>query len=264
MAIDFNALRKKLGQLSGINSKRRVFWRPEEGKEYAIRIVAFPDNDGNPFQERYFYYNIGNNPGLLSPYQFGKPDPIQELINKLRDEGSKESYELAKKLYPKMRSYAAVIVRGEESEGIKLWAFGKMVYQNLLNVMLDPDYGDITDVSEGHDIKVICTKAPGMKWATTDVRPRPKSTPLGSTDQVKQWTSSIPNLDDFFQLEPYEKLENIINNWLNEGDTAEVEKTSEHRSETRKSSTTKAANTGTGKTFNKIDDAFADLEDFDL
>ena len=48
MAIDFDALRKKLGQLSGNNSKRRVFWRPEEGKEYAIRIISFPDNDGNP------------------------------------------------------------------------------------------------------------------------------------------------------------------------------------------------------------------------
>ena len=259
MAIDFNALRKKLGQLSGNNSKRRVFWRPEEGKEYNIRIVAFPDNDGNPFKERYFYYNIGNNPGLLSPYQFGKPDPIQELINKLRDEGTKETYELAKKLYPKMRSYAAVVVRGEESEGIKLWAFGKMVYQNLLNVMLDPDYGDITDVSEGHDIKVICTKAPGMKWATTDVRPRPKSTALGTNDQVKEWTSSIPNIDDFFQLESYEKLENIINNWLNDGDTTEAKETTEHRSTQKK--TTKV---DTGKTFNKIDDAFADLEDFDL
>ena len=45
------------------------------------------------------YYNIGNNPGLLAPYQFGKADPIQELFTKLRDEGSKESYELAKKLY---------------------------------------------------------------------------------------------------------------------------------------------------------------------
>ena len=57
-----------------------------------------------------------------------------------------------------MRSYAAVVVRGEESEGVRLWAFGKQVYQNLLNVMLDPDYGDITDIKEGHDIKVMCSK----------------------------------------------------------------------------------------------------------
>ena len=98
MAIDFDALRKKLGQLSGQNSKRGRSWRPKEGEEYNVRIIAFSDNDGNPFKERYFYYNIGTNPGLLAPYQFGKPDPIQELITKLRDEGSKESYELAKKL----------------------------------------------------------------------------------------------------------------------------------------------------------------------
>ena len=262
MAIDFNALRKKLGQLSGNNSKRRVFWRPEEGNEYTVRIIAFPDNDGNPFKERYFYYNIGNNPGLLSPYQFGKPDPIQELINKLRDEGSKESYELAKKLYPKMRSYAAVIVRGEEAEGVRLWAFGKQVYQNLLNVMLDPDYGDITDIQDGHDIKVICTKAPGMKWATTDVRPRPKSTTLGDVGKVKEWTASIPNLDDMYQLESYEKLENIVNNWLNEG-TEEAEETVETTH--RESSTSKSSKSSdTGKTFNKIDDAFADLENFDI
>ena len=186
----------------------------------------------------------------------GKPDPIQELITKLRDEGSKESYELAKKLYPKMRCYAAVIVRGEETEGVRLWAFGKQVYQSLLNVMLDPDYGDITDVREGHDIKVLSTKAPGMKWATTDVRPRPKSTPLGSAADVKNWTSTIPNLDDFYQLESYEKLESIINNWLNADDETVQEETKEHRVE--------AKTENTGKTFNKIDDAFADLEDFDL
>ena len=256
MAIDFDAIRNKLNQLSGKNRRSNVMWKPQVGEDSNVRLISFQDNDGQPFKELYFYYNIGNNPGLLAPYQFGKPDPIQELITKLRDEGSKESYELAKKLYPKMRSYAAVIVRGEESEGVRLWAFGKTVYQSLLNVMLDPDYGDITDVQEGHDVKVLCTKAPGMKWATTDVRPRPKSTPLGSATDVKNWTSNLPNLDDFFQLESYEKLENIINSWLNDG-TEENEEV-EHRTET------KAKTADSGKTFNKIDDAFADLEDFDL
>ena len=31
-----------------------------------------------------FYYNIGNNAGLLAPYQFGKPDPILDSINAAR------------------------------------------------------------------------------------------------------------------------------------------------------------------------------------
>ena len=97
MAIDFDAIRKKLGQLSGNNSKRRVMWRPPQDETTTVRIIAFTDNDGNPFKERYFYYNIGNNPGLLAPYQFGKPDPINELIQKFKGEGTKEGYEMAKK-----------------------------------------------------------------------------------------------------------------------------------------------------------------------
>ena len=136
MAIDLAAIRNKLNQLSGQNSKRNIMWRPEEGEETTIRLLSFPDNDGQPFKERMFYYNIGNSPGLLSPYQFQKPDPVQELITKLRDEGSKESYELAKKLYPKMRCYAPVIVRGEEDKGVRIWAFGKMIYQNILNFLI--------------------------------------------------------------------------------------------------------------------------------
>ena len=93
MAIDFDAIRRKVAQLSGNARRGSAFWRPEEG-EHTVRIVPFTDNDGQPFKERWFYYNVGENRGILAPKQFGKPDPIQELINKLRDEGSPESAEL--------------------------------------------------------------------------------------------------------------------------------------------------------------------------
>ena len=194
MAIDFDAIRRKLNKLSGTNSRQNVMWRPQEGEEHTVRLLSFPDNDGQPFKELWFYYNIGNNPGLLAPYQFGNADPIQELITKLRDDGSKESYELAKKLYPKMRCYAPVVVRGEEDKGVRIWAFGKTVYQSLLNIMLDEDYGDITDPEDGRDVKVVCTKAPGRQWATTEVRPRGKDTPLSENQgQVKKWLDNKKN-----------------------------------------------------------------------
>ena len=255
MAIDFDAIRRKLGQLSGQNNKRNAIWRPPEGEESTIRIIAFPNNDGQPFKERWFYYNIGNNPGLLSPHQFGKPDPIQELINKLRADGSKEAYEMAKKLYPKMRTYAAVVVRGEEDKGVRLYAFGKTVYQSLLNIMLDEDYGDITDIKSGRDIKVICTKQPGRQWAMTEVRPRGKSTPL-TTDksQLKEWTTNIPDLDEMYETKSYEELEKIVNDWLNgESDEEEVEV------ESRTTQTTSEGNSS--KSYKDIDAAFSDLDE---
>ena len=261
MAIDFEAIRKKLGQLSGQSTKRNVMWRPPEGEETTIRIVPFKDNDGNPFKERWFYYNIGNNPGLLAPYQFNEPDPIQELIQKLRDDRSKESYELAKKLYPKMRAYAAVIVRGEEEKGVRLWSFGKQVYQSLLNFMLDEDYGDITDISEGHDIRVTCTKAPGRKWATTEVRPRPKSSALSKDKkQAAGWVEDIPDLGDMYQCKTYDELENIINAWL-EGDDEPGQDSFQPRNETSTSSNTSTNETSSSSDpMSKIDEAFADLD----
>lgn len=262
MAIDFDAIRKKLSQLSGTNNRKSMTWRPTEGEDATIRLLSFQDNDGQPFQERWFYYNIGNNPGLLAPYQFNKPDPIQELITKLRDDGAKESYELAKKLYPKMRCYAPVIVRGEEDKGVRIWSFGKTVYQSLLNIMLDEDYGDITDPEDGRDVKVICTKAPGRMWATTEVRPRGKSSPLSSdSKQTQNWTNNIPDLSDMFELKSYDELEKIVNDWINGEDSDSSTGT---ESATSSSSNTTSNNTSndTSKSYKSLDEAFADLESF--
>jgi hypothetical protein len=264
MAINFDALRKKLGQLSGTGGRRNSMWRPQEGEESVVRLMAFSaTSDGLPFAERWFYYNIGNNPGLLAPYQFGDADPIQELITKLRDEGTKESYELCKKLYPKARYYAPVVVRGQEEKGVRVWAFGKTVYQSLINVMLDEDYGDITDPTEGRDIKVICTKAPGRQWATTEVRPRGKQSALSSDDkQAATWVEAIPSIEDMYEAKSYDALTKIVNDWL-EGDDA----TSDEGETTRGFSgntTTSSAPKNIESKFKSLDDAFADLEDDNL
>jgi hypothetical protein len=252
MPIDFDAIRAKLNKLSGNTKSRNSMWRPVEGEEHTVRLISFPENEGQPFKELWFYYNIPNQRGLLAPYQFGKKDPIQELITKLREDGSKESYELAKKLYPSMRCYAAVIVRGEEEKGVQIWSFGKTVYQTLLNYMLDEDYGDITDPKDGFDIKVNCNKRPGQQYAMTEVRPRPRSTPLNkNAKQSKEWLDSIPDPGEMFSCKSYEELSGIINNWLNGDEESDGTERTSRTSTKNESKETKA--------YSDIDDAFADL-----
>ena len=143
-----------------------------------------------------------------------------------------------------------------------------MVYQSLLNIMLDEDYGDITDVTEGRDVKVICTKTPGRQWATTEVRPRGKQSKLSnSNDQITEWTSNIPSLDDMYTLRTYEELEKIVNDWLN-GDDFEASSTSSTTTSTgteRGTSTTqtqKETAGGNDKQYKSLDEAFADLDSF--
>ena len=256
MALDFDAIRQKLEKLSGNTKNRSSMWKPTEGEEASVRLLSFKDNDGQPFKELWFYYNIGNNRGLLAPNQFGNPDPIQELITKLRDEGTKESYELAKKLYPKMRTYAPVIVRGEEDKGVQIWGFGKTVYQALLGLMLDEDYGDITDPLSGRDVKVLCTKQPGKKWAMTEVRPRGKNSPLSeNTNQSQEWMSNIPDVMNLFQCKSYDELSKIINDWINE-DLHDSEGT-----DFTSSRTSQSTGPSTSSGYKNLDDAFADLVD---
>ena len=257
MAIDFAAIKRKLERLSGNNRNRSVMWRPVEGEETTVRLLSFPDNDGQPFKELNFYYNIPGQRGLLAPSQFGKRDPIQELINKLRDEATKESYEMAKKLYPKMRVYAAVIVRGEEDKGVQIWGFGKIVYQKLLGMMLDEDYGDITDPISGRDIKVVCTKNPGQQWATTEVLPRGKSTPLSKdSSQTKGWMNNIPDVDDIFTCKSYDELSKIINDWLSDSDE---EDEGSNWSTNSTTNTNQTSTVSDKRSYSNLDDAFADL-----
>lgn len=274
MAIDFEAIKAKLNRLSGANKNRNVKWKPEEGQEYTIRIIAFPDNDGQPFKEVQWYFGIPNVRGFVAPYQFGKKDPVQELITKLREEGTKESYEMAKKLYPSMRTYAAVIVRGQESEGVKIWDFGKTVYQKLLALMLDEDYGDITDPVNGRDIKVTNSKAPGKKYADTDVTPRGKVSKLSlDSKQASEWLSSIPKVEDLYTIKSYDEISGILEAWIN-GDQETVDgEGTEHTTNVKASSrddddedevpVRKPAPSGGSKKksadFGNLDDAFADL-----
>ena len=51
-------------------------------------------------------------------------------------------------MFAKQRFFSPVLVRGEEQEGIRVWGYGKMAYEKLLTIVLDPDYGDITDPME--------------------------------------------------------------------------------------------------------------------
>jgi hypothetical protein len=84
---------------------------------------------------------------------------VVEFCEKLKSSGNSDEWKLGKKMEPKMRTYVPILVRGLESEGVKFWGFGKQVYTELLGIISDPDYGDISDPMGGRDILVEFTPA---------------------------------------------------------------------------------------------------------
>ena len=221
MGIDIEAIRRRMAELSGIKKTSNIqLWKPDLG-EYKIRCIPWKDaSDSEPFKERWFYY-LGENQGILAPNQFGKPDPIHDLIRKLYSTGKQEDRTLARKLQPKMRAYAPIIVRGQEDKGVQVWSFGKMVYQRLLGFFVDEDYGNIIDPDGGYDLKVTFTKQPGKQFNDTTVDCARKPSKLAPSDEQRnKLLDSVPDLNDLYRLKSREEIETLLNSWLN-GDTVQ-------------------------------------------
>ena len=226
--MDLNAIRKRLGQLQTTNNRTSSLWKPQPGKTQ-IRIVPYEFNKDNPFIELFFHYNL-NNRSYLSPISFGRPDPIEEFAQKLKGSGNKEDYQLSKKLEAKMRTFAPVIVRGEESQGVKFWGFGKTVYQELLSIIADPDYGDITDPVNGRDVVVefISAEESGASFPKTNIRVKPNQTPISDEPTVlEKVKTSQKDITEIYQEQSYDDLTNVLNEWLNPSEDSTEETTQE-------------------------------------
>ena len=214
MAIDLNAIKAKLNQLQTSGTRRNNLWRPEPGKQI-VRIVPYQHDRSNPFRELYFHYDLGTK-NFLSPITNGNPDPVVEFCEKLKSSGNSDEWKLGKKMEPKMRTYVPVLVRGLESEGVKFWGFGKQVYTELLGIISDPDYGDISDPMGGRDILVEFTPAEAGAFPKTTIRVKPNVTPMTEDKNVaEQAANHQSNLDDIFKEPAYDDLKVALEEWLN-------------------------------------------------
>ena len=223
--MDLNAIKKRLNQLQTTNNRTSSLWKPQPGKTQ-IRIVPYAHNKDNPFIELFFHYNL-NNRSYLSPISFGRPDPIEEFANKLKGSGSKEDYQLAKKLEAKMRTFAPVVVRGEERQGVRFWGFGKTVYQELLSIIADPDYGDITDPVNGRDVVVefITAEESGASFPKTNIRVKPNQTAISDDPDVLELVKTQQEISEIYQELSYDDLTGVLNDWLNPSEDDSTEET---------------------------------------
>ena len=256
MGIDVKKMKAKLDALNNKSTGNKTnFFSPKEGNTYTVRVVPTPD--GDPFKEYWFHYEVGKQGGFLCPKKnFGDTCAVCEFANKLYREKTEESAKMGKKFLPRQRFFSPVLVRGEESEGVKVWGYGKTAYQDLINLVLNPDYGDITDPEEGRDLTLATAKNSGQSFPTTKITARVKTTKLcqGSPEDCRQILDSIPDFDKLHQRKTSEEVASILDSHL-AGDTDdEVESDSK---ETVKFGAKPIAKPT--KKSNPVDDAFAEL-----
>jgi hypothetical protein len=257
MGLNLDAIKAKLNQLNKSDEKKNNLWKPEAGKT-RVRIVPYVHRKENPFLELYFHYDIAKR-SMLSPVSFGNADPVVEFAEKLKKTGDKDEWLMGRKIEPKMRTYVPVIVRGKEAEGVKFWGFGKTIYTELLSIISDPDYGDITDLMNGRDIDVEFTPAEGAgQYPKTAIRVKPNTTPATEDKAIAEKIMNQPVITDIFPEPTYDELEKALQEWMNpENADSDVEDTSNETTENTATETkTETATTKQTDVASAFDDLF--------
>lgn len=258
--MDISKLKQRLATLQNPKGQKKEvsqdLWRPSVGK-HQVRIVPSAYTKENPFREIYIHYGINNTKMMLSPTSYGEKDPIVEFAQKLRKTNDWQS---AKKLEPKMRVFAPVIVRGEEDKPVRLWEFGKQTYMEILKLI--EEIGDFTDPVEGHDliVEVLDKATTGLMYNTSKVRISVKTSQLSSDAQkVQTWLETQPDPISIFKRWTYDEMKSALESHLNPEEELKeqadfVEEKSEEEEEKPKQFTL-----NTAKKQSPADDNFDDL-----
>jgi hypothetical protein len=150
--INLDRVKNKLSKINNVSKRDKNLWKPDAGDQ-KIRVVPYKYDKEFPFVELQWYYDLPG-PSIISPASFGNEDPILDFAQELREAGGEENYKLSKKLMPKTRTYAPVVVRGEENLGTRFYGFGVTIFRQLLKWLEDDDFPNFIDPAEGNDIKL--------------------------------------------------------------------------------------------------------------
>ena len=221
--MNLDAIKKKLESMqktsnggSNNNSSNVKRFKPTIGKQ-TVRVVPFKYNKEFPFTEMKFYYGIGSKKVIASPLNWGEKDPIAEFAKQLRGTNDKENWRLAKKLDPKTRIFAPVIVRGDESEGVQLWEFGKEIYEAFLQMAADEEVGDFSDIMSGRDIKLVTVgpESTGTAYNKTTIAPSMKTSALSEDSKlIEKWLEEQENPKDMYKPLPFDTIKQALQEWL--------------------------------------------------
>ncbi len=240
MAVDINAIRKRMEQISGGGSRgnntKFKRWKYESPGTYKLRVLPFKNTDpGMPYPERIVYYGISSNGGgmIVSPENAGERDPIKDfrinLYNQAKEAPTPAEAEeikaMAQKLKAKTVNCVAVIDRANEAAGPQMWSPNWTDVQSLLALFLT-EVGDYTDVGvDGCDLEVVVT--PGKKMNQKTGKPlleakisavRKNSAAAKDDAQLKEWLENLPNVDEYYSVTSTEETEKRLNEWLDAAD----------------------------------------------
>jgi hypothetical protein len=152
--------------------------------------------------------------------------PFCETVSSLwadGDEAPEEVKNLRSLIKARKKWYYLAVDRNKESEGIKIYAAGIKIKEQIDNWFYNDEYmaedmtSHIFHKEQGYDLTIKRVK--NGKWWDYTIVPSRTSSPLGTTEQIATWEEQIANDSDLDlhsnigkNLKNYDELVEILNN----------------------------------------------------
>ena len=130
---------------------------------------------------------------------------LWDIVNKgnVSPEAKKTAEATARQIKPRSRFYMNVVDR--ETSDVKILSIGIILFKKIVSMMVDPDYGDITELDTGNDFKII--KEMDGQWHKYDQSSaRPKSSEAGTKAEIAAWMESLHDIHSLVKLEEFDDV----------------------------------------------------------
>jgi len=210
MALDFELLRKEYQEAIAQMSVDE-YWVPDFG-ENLIRIL--PPVDGLLFYKKVgvHYRLVGSGMEYCPRVTSDQPCPVCEVVEQLKKMKTPVAVQIVNRLAVVERFLMNVIPLKEgEEKLIRQYLAPKTVRLALLKIVLDPDYGDITDLERGRNVVIEKIQASGG-FVNYSVRAKPREVPIREILGRELRMEEIPDLNEFVRvrLKGYEELKAVL------------------------------------------------------
>lgn len=230
MALNMEKIAERLAKLNNKGGSNDISYITIKDGRNVVRILP-PKNDEDFFaQEVFVHYGVGatgkdKGTTVVCPSTHGNNCPICEVVKNLRKKSSdpNDQYaKLASRMGRKTRVYFNAIDRnvdlsefeykdgkwtkgGKVESPVQILATGIGVYKDILSIITDVEYGDITDKDNGLD--VIITKS-GTGFNTNyDVKTVRKESAIG----LDNWELGLHDLSIFAKTKSYDEIATLMN-----------------------------------------------------
>jgi hypothetical protein len=210
MALDFDLLRREYQEAIAQQAVDE-YWVPDFG-ENLVRVL--PPADGTLFYKKVgvHYRLVGSGMEFCPKLTDGASCPVCEVVDQLKKMNTPVAMQIVNRLAVVERYLMNVIPMKEgEEKMIRQYLAPKTVRLALLKIVLDPDYGDITDLERGRNVVIEKVQSSGG-FVNYSVRAKPRETSIREVLGRPLRMEEIPDLNEFVRrrMKGYHELKAVL------------------------------------------------------